>query len=250
MHRDNQAGFSLVELSIVLVILGLLAGGVLTGQSLIRAAELRSVTTEYGRYTAAMNTFRDKYFALPGDMNNAASFWASAANGNGNGQLDVASAVSVAGERYGFWQQLALAGLIEGTYTGLATATSVDDAVLGTNVPRSKLSNAGWSTAYVPTVAITDVVYYAGNYGNLLLFGAQMTGALTQQVVLRPEEAWNVDTKIDDGKPAYGRVRAYESQGHATTGCTNPAASAAAIESTAAYDLDNTSVYCALNFLM
>src|ERR1700712_5143764 len=90
----QQHGFSLVELSIVLVILGLLVGGVLSGQSLIRAAELRSVTTEYQRYTTAVGTFRDKYFALPGDMNNAASFgWkdgagSSVANGDGNGQVN------------------------------------------------------------------------------------------------------------------------------------------------------------------
>ncbi|MFM9890490.1 MAG: type II secretion system protein, partial [Rickettsiales bacterium] len=73
-------GFSLVELSIVLVILGLLTGGILSGQSLIRAAELRSVSTEYNRYVTAVQTFRDKYFALPGDMTNAQSFWGSSAN--------------------------------------------------------------------------------------------------------------------------------------------------------------------------
>lgn len=172
------------------------------------------------------------------------------ANGNGNGQLDVASAVSVAGERYNYWEELALAGLIEGTYTGLATAVSVDDAVIGTNVPRAKMNNAGWSTAFVNPVAITDLTYYAGNYGNLLFFGAQQAGGFTQQVVLRPEEAWNIDTKLDDGKPAYGRVRGYESQGNAITGCSNPAAAATAIESTAVYDLDNTAVFCSLNFMM
>lgn len=64
-------GFSLVELSIVLVILGLLTGGILAGQSLIRAAELRSVTTEYGRWVTAMHSFRDKYMAIPGDMRDA-----------------------------------------------------------------------------------------------------------------------------------------------------------------------------------
>ena len=62
-----QPGFSLVELSIVLVILGLLTGGILAGQSLIRAAELRSISTDYSRYIAAVQAFRDKYFALPGD---------------------------------------------------------------------------------------------------------------------------------------------------------------------------------------
>ena len=77
--QRTRYGFSLVELSIVLVILGLLVGGVLTGQSLIRAAELRSVSTEYSRYVASVHTFRDKYFALPGDMTNATQFWGTAA---------------------------------------------------------------------------------------------------------------------------------------------------------------------------
>ena len=77
-HAYKASGFSLVELSIVLVILGLLVGGVLTGQSLIRAAELRSVTTEYGKYSTAIRAFKDKYFALPGDMTNAIAFWGPA----------------------------------------------------------------------------------------------------------------------------------------------------------------------------
>ena len=73
----QKQGFSLVELSIVLVILGLLTGGILTGQSLIRAAELRSVTTEFQKYQTAMMTFRDRYMALPGDMRNATAFLGS-----------------------------------------------------------------------------------------------------------------------------------------------------------------------------
>ncbi|MBY6117485.1 prepilin-type N-terminal cleavage/methylation domain-containing protein [Mameliella alba] len=78
-----RSGFSLVELSIVLVILGLLIGGVLTGQNLIRAAELRSVMTEFKTYQTAVMTFRDKYFALPRDMTNATDFfW-----GGGDDQL-------------------------------------------------------------------------------------------------------------------------------------------------------------------
>jgi prepilin-type N-terminal cleavage/methylation domain-containing protein len=68
-------GFTLIELSIVLVILGLLVSGVLLGQDLIRAAELRSVPTDFQKYQTAVNIFRDKYRALPGDMRNATDFW-------------------------------------------------------------------------------------------------------------------------------------------------------------------------------
>ena len=134
------SAFSLVELSIVLVILGLLVGGILSGQSLIRAAELRSFTTEYSKYVAAVNSFKDKYFQLPGDMPNATSFWGAAhatpatclttvgtgsqtCNGDGNGSISNAAAASQYGEEYTFWQHLANAGLIEGSYTGIRMAT-------------------------------------------------------------------------------------------------------------------------------
>ena len=117
----QKQGFSLVELSIVLVILGLLTGGILTGQSLIRAAELRSVTTEFQKYQTAAMTFRDRYFALPGDMRNATDFWGAmtncgaaspagtgtqTCNGNGNGSIDTATASGRTGENFGFWRQL------------------------------------------------------------------------------------------------------------------------------------------------
>lgn len=135
----SQSGFSLVELSIVLVILGLLTGGILGGQALIRAAELRSVSTEYQRWTTATQTFRDKYFALPGDMTNATAFWGAldgnngigpdcrgestglpTCNGDGNGRIEsnTESAVSTH-EKWLIWRHLVNAGLIEGSYTNL-----------------------------------------------------------------------------------------------------------------------------------
>ena len=79
-----RLAFSLVELSIVLVILGLLTGGILTGQSLIRAAEMRSIVTELQRYQTAARSFQDKYFALPGDMRNATDFWGAPGNNLAN----------------------------------------------------------------------------------------------------------------------------------------------------------------------
>ena len=75
--------FSLVELSIVLVILGLLVGGILAGQSLIHAAELRAVSSEYQRYRTAIYAFRDKYLGLPGDITTATNFWGAADGSTG-----------------------------------------------------------------------------------------------------------------------------------------------------------------------
>lgn len=265
-HRYRHA-FSLVELSIVLVILGLLTGGILAGQSLIRASELRAVNTEYQRYTAAIASFRDKYFATPGDMTNAVSFWAASAtcpgvaataaagvcNGNGDGQVTALATGTCNGsncgnELFGFWEQLAYAGLIEGSYSGnpnSATATATVSSY-GTNSPRSKLGQAGWSAGYLGTVAITSLIYYTGSYGNALLFGGGTDAALPS-AVLKAEEAWNIDTKMDDGRPDQGAVMTLESQGSVAgaTGCGNIAPVNTAMAASA-YRLDTTSQNCSL----
>lgn len=244
----NRTGFSLVELSIVLVILGLLAGGVLTGQSLIRAAELRSITTDFSRFNSAKNAFRDKYFALAGDMNNAASFWSSSTNGDGNSII--ASGSNLAGEAgtplemYGFWQQLALAGLIEGSYTGIAGSISGYDSIPGQNIPASKISNSGWSLKNEGVALTSNTALFEGNYGNALRFGARASGNLAITHNLSAENAWNVDAKIDDGRPGLGIVRVREG----STGCHDAGTSAAIdLAATANYALTSgSSLNCSL----
>src|SRR5437660_1073388 len=71
-------GFTLLELSIVLVIIGLLIGGIFVGQSLIHNAQLNAVISEFNRYQTAVQSFKQQYNTLPGDMSNATSFWGSA----------------------------------------------------------------------------------------------------------------------------------------------------------------------------
>ncbi|PZP83521.1 MAG: hypothetical protein DI582_10865 [Azospirillum brasilense] len=218
----KKSAFSLVELSIVLVILGLLTGGILGGQSLIRAAELRAVSTEATRYVTAAQTFRDKYFALPGDFRDATRFWgrmngnadcvtnssaavnsAGACDGNGDGILDQGTAATTSGEFVQIWRQLQLAGLIEGTYTGLTGSGGFGHCVIGTDCPRSKLNNAGWGAGYRIS---GDSNSYALDYNNYIRIGASNTTSIPGAPILRPEEAWNIDTKIDDEKPAQGKV--------------------------------------------
>jgi len=263
--RSAQSGFSLVELSIVLVILGLLTGGILGGQALIRAAELRAVSTEMQRYSSAVYTFRDKYFALPGDMTNATVFWgaqdagdgigtdcvnvtstsALTCNGNGDGWIGIMSDGSTYYEWFRAWQHLANAGLVEGNYSGVGNITSPihGQHSAGFNSPRPKISNASYSLRHLGIFTSGSPNFYEGDYGNSMLFGSNV-GNLHGPII-RPEEAWNIDTKMDDGRPALGRVRTYKATSVAgyAPGCTNADTLAAD------YSLTSADVLCSLIFL-
>lgn len=265
--KNAQRGFSLVELSIVLVILGLLTGGILAGQSLIRAAELRAVNTEFQRYSAAISSFRDKYFALPGDFTKASGTggfgWTDAAGnatavGDGDGAIRNTAAAGT-NEIAAFWTQLSNAGLIEGSNTNIGGTT----LTIGTNNSRSKVTNAAWNViclgvmgengVSVPTAGASSVVnttYFDGVYGNVLAIGSG-TNALAPGAILKSEEAWNIDTKMDDALPDQGGVRTLESQGNATagSGCTDRTPSSANTTLAASsYDLTSTGINCSMVF--
>lgn len=249
-------GFSLVELSIVLVILGLLTGGILGGQSLIRAAELRSVSTGYASYATAMQTFRDKYFALPGDMGNATKFWGAvdptpatcratasttAATCDGDGDGKISNAGLSMSESWHYWKQLSSAGLVEGNFNGIAGPANRFDALIGTNVPASRMANAGWTMVDVDSYLVSSPTYYfLTTYGNAFTFGAKLNLRFTNNPIMKPEEAWNIDTKIDDGKAVQGKLIA----GYTNT-CTTAASST---DFAAEYALNSSAVTCQLVF--
>lgn len=259
MTNNRKHGFSLVELSIVLVILGLLVGGVLSGQSLIRAAELRSVSAEFMRYTTAMNSFRDKYFQIPGDITNAIDFWgvaggttginascwnivstdAKTCNGDGDGYINNNTGN---GELFRFWQHLANAGLIEGSYTGKsADGNRTHLAADKTNVPIPKSGGLWYINGQAPFSA--NALYYDGAYGNALSIGNSISvGVIPSAPTMKPEEAWNIDTKLDDGKPALGKIRPFIN----STNCTDNATTTV---TTASYTLTNSSKDCGLIFM-
>jgi prepilin-type N-terminal cleavage/methylation domain-containing protein len=252
-----QQGFSLVELSIVLVILGLLTGGILGGQALIKAAELRSVTTSYADYQTASMTFRDKYMAFPGDMANATQFWGRADNGTFSGQCatpatdegtgtqtcngDGSGALNSNEELFRFWQHLANAGLINGEYTGVRGSSSANHHVIGVNCPRAKMgSNAGWGIREATTGTGTGSLWQEYPQVEMYRLGGESTGLLTASV-LTPEDAWNLDVKLDDGKPGLGAVMT-----RTWTTCTTATAGDQA--STADYNLSEESISCMLFF--
>lgn len=108
----NQAGFTLVEIAIVMVIIGLLIGGVLKGQAMIHNAKTKRVVKQADELRAAVMTFYDRYGVYPGDENQAA-IPAGGADREGNANGQIANA-----EIYEVFNDLGIDGLISGTYNG------------------------------------------------------------------------------------------------------------------------------------
>lgn len=126
--KSQQSGFTLIEIAIVLVIIGLLLGGVLKGQEMIENSRIKSVVTDMRGVSTAFTGYFDRYRALPGDETNAVATgrgWnVGAAGGNGDGTLVMAQAqtfTNAAAEQAAMWQFLRASGFL----TGDSTATGV-----------------------------------------------------------------------------------------------------------------------------
>ena len=137
-RKQHQAGFTLVEIAIVLVIIGLLLGGILKGQEMINQAKIKNLINDFNGISAAMYSYQDRYRALPGDDLNAATRWAGAIAGNGNGQFTgtynniLAAAPLAADETNLFWWHLRLSGFVPGqTAAGAAAGQQPNNAAGG-----------------------------------------------------------------------------------------------------------------------
>jgi prepilin-type N-terminal cleavage/methylation domain-containing protein len=224
-------GFTLIELSIVLVIIGLIVGGIMVGRTLIRSAEIKSIGTDIEKFEAARMTFKTKYNCAAGDCSSANSLGIGS-NGNGNGYVEHYSSGS---EHWNFWVHLGNAGLIAGAYSGSNGPDSGGggsiDAVAGVNVPAARIPKVGYSV-YTPAPfyttfsavmgyglerSVNDTAYLVGGDSPSNQFN-------TMNGFISPVDAKSIDDKYDDGLANDGNVRV--SVGGATyntTGCTSGA---------------------------
>lgn len=223
MRPSRQAGFSLIELAIVLVIIGLLIGGVLTGQALIHASELRAITTEADKNKTAIHAFQDRYLSLPGDTTRAVKFWGAldpvastcdtleatgdtaTCNGNGDGRIGLDDGLGY--EPLRLWQHLANAWLVYGYYTGTTTTAGVYQVEAGRNVPASRYPNGAWCARWRQATTASADHFDEPASNHALLFGADDSVAPCEAPVLSPEDALNIDRKLDDGRPGTGAVQ-------------------------------------------
>jgi prepilin-type N-terminal cleavage/methylation domain-containing protein len=213
---SKKSGFTLIELSIVLVIIGLIIGGVLAGQDLIKGAELRAAAGQIEKIDTVVNAFRNKYNGLPGDIASPANFGfdpgsAGAAGLLGNGVLDPQGAALLE-EPALFFDHLASAGLI--TETLAATTANVTSggvaATMSTYAPISKLGKG----ISVRAQSFGGTNYYMMDASTAI----SNVGVITPVYGMPPITAFGLDTKLDDGLPITGKVVAVDTVAAAASG--------------------------------
>jgi len=220
------AGFTLIELSMVLMVIGLLVGGVLTAQDLIKAAQVRAQVTQLERYNTAANTFRIIYNYLPGDVPGllATSLGLVAragtrGRGDGNGLIEgynyqsaVVTPSLQSGETVFFWEDLSSAQLMD--YGPFNTAIDVERnavnlAALPLFIPPAKIGGGNFMYVYSggtwPSGA-SDGFNYFGLSSAQSITADQ--GILISNPGLTVAQAYAIDLKVDDGLPSSGKVQA------------------------------------------
>ena len=196
--KTSQKGFTLVEIAIVLVIIGLLLGGILKGQEMITQAKIKNVIADMSGVSAAMYGYQDRYKALPGDDKNANGRWASTASGTGDGVIQGVYTAAAAGtvtdatkETGFFWQHLRLAGFVSGT-----GAEQPFNAVSGRIGVQTSDGTAPGSGTYA-TGVLSDGGTPATKFTSLMLCSANLPDKI----------AIAVDAQTDDGAGKKGTVR-------------------------------------------
>jgi prepilin-type N-terminal cleavage/methylation domain-containing protein len=241
-------GFTLIEISIVLVVVGLLTAGVLVGRDLVRAAEIRKQISSIESYDLAATTFRSKYNCLPGDCSKAEDFGLGTnggpgENGDGDDMVwggDVTYVVPLPVESINFWYHLSQAQMIESRFDGYPLGATnpwefmgQSPAVAGSFVPGPvipsanragiggfeaargglfPLSFSAWkqdpNTFTWYASFFTDYAPLVRNKHQFMITAAFHPSGISG--IWLPSIAHAIDSKIDDGQPLTGNTIAIQ----------------------------------------
>jgi prepilin-type N-terminal cleavage/methylation domain-containing protein len=250
----RAAGFTLVEISIVLVIIGLLVGAIVVGHEMLLSARIRQQIKQVETFDTSVNAFKMKYNCLPGDCNKASQLglgcigpgcgWplSSSPNGDGDGEvctggntgacIPAFGAFQVNGENINFWYQLYQAGYIPpAECVSNSGAAECSGSPIGVYTPRAKLDYS--SGGSYGGIGIYNLVYanqQAGTinvlWDNAYYFGSGFSDA--SNPILRAPDVMTIDQKIDDGFPGSGKVQSRkihnaQNMDYTGDGCVNTA---------------------------
>lgn len=210
-----MSGFTLVEVAIVLVILGLLLGGILKGQELLTNARVRELITQQDGIKAAFFGFQDRFRALPGDYHQAiGSIGSASQNGNGNGRIE---SDTTPNESILAWEHLSRAGFLNATFIYSATESAAT----------SPLNRYG-----VYLQIVYDGIYAAGTSGapSPLRHNIKTGSQIPVEVIAE------VDRKADDGLPNAGGFLFSRYQGNGSSPPTDGGPAAPACTSATTLD--------------
>ena len=230
--RCFRAGFTLIELATVIIIIGFLIAAIASGTSLVKTSELTSVVADFRNYSSSYSNFLTLYYQPPGDFTSADSVWppgvggcattGNTCNGNGNGKIDTNLEAQAA------WKELSLAGMINANISQVGA--SAVPAVIGTIMPASRALGRGYTL-----INGTEAALFGPSYSyNSGLWGVGATGVSTVNAVFigkskssngvlnasafTPQDAFSIDEKIDDGSPSNGIIRAADGADLTTAG--------------------------------
>lgn len=203
--KSRQSGFTLVEIAIVLVIIGLLLGGVLKGQEMITQGRIKNAIIDFSGVTAAYYAYLDRYKTLPGDDSQATARWGTAilpagVNGNGDGVISGAYnvAATTAAESGYFWQHLRASGLVTGSAAtpqqpinsaggiiGVQTGNGPASGTAPTGVLKTNAGDTGLSGLMICSSGLSDRV--AAAVDMQLDNGVTNTGSIRGQLTTVPD---------------------------------------------------------------
>lgn len=263
MRNRMVKGMSIAEMAIVVFVIAVISGIVAKGVSVVRLSEMRRFIMDVQEFQTAIESFNSKYEALPGDMDDSCVRWQSLLpncgynifygrlySGDGDDRIELHVSGNVATqwgsfpksvyESYRAWELLAALEYISGSYTGIGTGTSKEQADVSINVPESKRDKVGYFLVYDDTRARNEI--QIGGFAE----DRPLTGP-----ALTPQEAAQIDEKMDDGRPDRGNIIAVDAELINIDGFERDEDETCldvSDPSTPAYNFSNTTLTCRLTF--